>query len=167
MERGCRVLSFTNLIVILEFGYLDAELSKLLNNLPPKTSPHPLAGSMLALNAPPYSIIEPSTRASMKGTGHIPTISFQQVTHNRNRPTRNQPPGTLTFPILPPSLNPLVTILIQLPKILPHLLLPPLHHIPLPDRLEPLAQPSDRRRVESILMRLQVAQLRELLTAVV
>lgn len=70
-------------------------------------------------------------------------------------------------PILAPPLNALVAILVQVDKVLPQLLLPLLDDVALAEILEPLFEPADGRAVEFVLVRFQIAQLREVLAALV
>jgi hypothetical protein len=56
---------------------------------------------------------------------------------------------------------------VQPNEVLPHRPLPILNNIALCEVLKPIPQPADRRDVELILMRLQVAQLSEMLSTLV
>ena len=70
-------------------------------------------------------------------------------------------------PVLASTLDALVAVLVQPDKVLPHRLLPLLHHVPFGDVLKPLFQPPDGGDVEFVLVRFQVAELGEVLAAVV
>lgn len=70
-------------------------------------------------------------------------------------------------PILSPTLDTLVAVLVQPNKVDPHLLLPLFDHVAGLERLETLLEMAQGLRVEFVLMRFQVSELRESFGAVV
>ena len=115
------------------------------------------------------SIDNPSTpprRRGLRTYEAVPPLS-RIIARRRRHRVKSIVVVAAASSLLPPPLNPLIAMLVQPQKILPHPPLPILHHIPLLKILKPPLQPPNRRSMELILMRLQIPQLRKMLPTLI
>lgn len=94
----------------------------------------------------------PRKRRSIR-TPHKTVSPVRKAICQRRRDGRRIPDP----PVLASALDALVAVLVQVDEILPQLLLPLLHDVAVFDVLETVFEAADRRAVEFVLVRFQVA----------